>query len=392
VLGRAPGVSEVAFDDARLLVSPTGTVLELDARAGVLWQLFDGHITLGELIDDVVAVYGAPRHQVAADLEQMVVRLHRSGMLATGTTTGVAATTTTTDPRHVDLPRSPCDCDFRDVEWRPGFTLAVDGRHLGVRTNLPALDEAVRSLLAHRLVDDAGAPPNVSLVHRGTGVSGAPVLELWVQQLLACRSASAARIRRQLPLELVATAGRLPEPGAIWFDAAPVGTPAGVVLVAAPHRASLGFLAGALARRDLAVGPTMVALDPTTATVVIADLEGQHEAGAAARFDALWDWPHDGPDLLGPGRYPLRGIAAPTAPTRGPTPAMQRPQPAGSDDAPDPDRQHRDRLRHLLPVIGRREATDLDRFVPALSALAQGVPMIGSDDGDLLAWLDDALG
>lgn len=56
----------VRIGDSGLVVDvDAGRGYALNATASLLWTLFDSVSPLGELIDDVSAVYGAPREQVA---------------------------------------------------------------------------------------------------------------------------------------------------------------------------------------------------------------------------------------------------------------------------------------------------------------------------------------
>jgi hypothetical protein len=56
----------VKIDDGGLVVDEeAGRGFGLNATASLLWTLFDSVSPLGELIDDVSTVFGAPRDQVA---------------------------------------------------------------------------------------------------------------------------------------------------------------------------------------------------------------------------------------------------------------------------------------------------------------------------------------
>ncbi len=63
----------VEIDDGGLLVDEeSGRGYALNATASLLWKLFDSVSPLGDLIDDVCAVFGAPREEVTFSVHGLV--------------------------------------------------------------------------------------------------------------------------------------------------------------------------------------------------------------------------------------------------------------------------------------------------------------------------------
>lgn len=80
-------VKVIPVGDELVLYDPADEILlALDRVGAIVWQCFDGEVTLGELADDIVAVLDAPAEQVQEDLLVLAKRLGIVGFLAGVTT------------------------------------------------------------------------------------------------------------------------------------------------------------------------------------------------------------------------------------------------------------------------------------------------------------------
>ncbi|MEW6471648.1 MAG: PqqD family protein [Actinomycetota bacterium] len=63
----------VEIDDAGVLVDEAaGRGYALNATASLLWKLFDSNSSLGEVIDDITAVFDVPRQEIADSVHGLV--------------------------------------------------------------------------------------------------------------------------------------------------------------------------------------------------------------------------------------------------------------------------------------------------------------------------------
>jgi hypothetical protein len=286
-----------------ILASDTGNVVALDDHARIIWTLLDGWATLGELADDVADVFAVPRETALEDLRSFTLPLLYRGFLATTDEPNPPAATS-----HLPPPTLSCNCSIPDVDWCSHSAVRVGSRTVGIRSNLPEIDAALRAMLSTHLVDDPEAPPNLSLVFRGAapGVP-APSLELYHGHQVAWRSPSSAVVRESLLQHL----GAFTTIGGehLVLAATAVGGPDGVVLVGSHLGPSLRFLAPALHRRGLTTGPSVTAVDPAASAVVVDHGTMVVAPTGAAAFDRLCDWTDPQPGPLPVGRYPIRAIA-----------------------------------------------------------------------------------
>lgn len=79
---RRPDVTSVELDGESVLYSQE-IVHRLDAIATVLWNCFDGTVTIAELVDDLVAIYpDTDPSDVRAGVYECVRTLGRDGLFA----------------------------------------------------------------------------------------------------------------------------------------------------------------------------------------------------------------------------------------------------------------------------------------------------------------------
>ena len=78
---RHPGTTSVELD-GEVVAYRDGAMHRLDRIATMLWNAFDGSTTLGELADDLSAVYSEPRDKILGDIVACVAELSRQGLLA----------------------------------------------------------------------------------------------------------------------------------------------------------------------------------------------------------------------------------------------------------------------------------------------------------------------
>lgn len=79
---RHGGVTGVELDGEMVLYSGEGAMHKLDAVAAVLWNCFDGELTVAELVDDLDSVFeGAGAERITEDVLACVRELGRQGLL-----------------------------------------------------------------------------------------------------------------------------------------------------------------------------------------------------------------------------------------------------------------------------------------------------------------------
>ena len=162
-------IAATAGDDGRLLIhwlNPIGTIV---------WQCFDGAVSLDELIADLAGAFGADPDVVANDVVELSRALGRSGLLE-GVTAQLSSGGTAGDgyepeglPRGSEVPRfSRRDLDGHDVDlddlrgrrlvlvnWSPscGFCAAIAAELAALHADLRAHDTEL-VLLAFGSADD----------------------------------------------------------------------------------------------------------------------------------------------------------------------------------------------------------------------------------------------
>jgi hypothetical protein len=78
----ASHVALVEIDDDGLLVDEeAGRAYPVNATAALLWKLLDSVSPVGDLIDDISAVYGAPRSAVAESVHDLLRTFGELGLL-----------------------------------------------------------------------------------------------------------------------------------------------------------------------------------------------------------------------------------------------------------------------------------------------------------------------
>jgi hypothetical protein len=185
--GRAM-VTEVEIDGETILYDEASQELVvLNGPAAVIWQNLDGSCSLRELIRDLAAVFEVDPAIVRADVLDTVRELGRHRMLE-----GVSA------PRFLPAGAVGCaSCEERldELDWCETITFRVGGVHIGVRSNAPEVDAALRIALADQLADDVEAPANFSLrigEKQGRGRGGLHILYDASEQLF--RSPAPGRV------------------------------------------------------------------------------------------------------------------------------------------------------------------------------------------------------
>lgn len=128
VLTRSPDTGTVKVSDGAVVVDePAGRAHALNHTAGLVWDLLDGESALGDIVDDLSGVFGAPRKVVSSDVIGVARDLAMLGLLD-----GVARAITSL-PVDIEFVR-PDDCDDpAAVPAQPAPPL--DDRYLGVPPN-----------------------------------------------------------------------------------------------------------------------------------------------------------------------------------------------------------------------------------------------------------------
>lgn len=69
--------------DGELVLYDTAAnrAVHLDPRATLIWQVLDGSVTVGELVEDLAAVFEVDETAIRADVESMLTALHELSFL-----------------------------------------------------------------------------------------------------------------------------------------------------------------------------------------------------------------------------------------------------------------------------------------------------------------------
>ena len=82
---RAPETITVPLDgDTIVYHHPTGEVHRLDAVGSVVWQFLDGQTPVDDLVTDLADAFAVDRTVVRGDIDKLLERLGRAGLLADG--------------------------------------------------------------------------------------------------------------------------------------------------------------------------------------------------------------------------------------------------------------------------------------------------------------------
>jgi hypothetical protein len=127
VIRPAPHVGVVEVDDRVVLVNePSGQAHALNPTAAAVWWSLGEPLSVGALIDELEAVYGAPRDVIGRDVTDLVRNLGAMGLLA-GVSRDVASL-----PIDIEFASSDeCDPDASDASSNPRF----DDRYLAAPPN-----------------------------------------------------------------------------------------------------------------------------------------------------------------------------------------------------------------------------------------------------------------
>jgi hypothetical protein len=300
-------VTEVEIDGETILYDEASQELVvLNGPAAVIWQNLDGSCSLRELIGDLAAAFEVDPAIVRADVLDTVRELGRHGMLE-----GVSA------PRFLPAGAVGCaSCGERldELDWCETITFRVGGVHIGVRSNAPEVDAALRRALAGHLADAVDAPANFSLrigERQGRGREGLHILYDASEQLF--RSPAPSRVVSALFAHLASYEAdadesllhlRMP---AVVIDGVAVlvnRNLAAAVLDVEPRMRASGLLF---------VESPVVAVDITTDEIVVSRPAIALAPGtpdALTDLDRVFAPGHSRRDLAPPaadGRYPLAG-------------------------------------------------------------------------------------
>jgi hypothetical protein len=181
-------VSASVEGSAVLLDAVTGRAHLLDPTAAACWDRIDGRAHIGEIAAGLASAFGVDLETVQADVSQLIRSLGQQDMLENvigsqahhahveGAPTHKAAGHVAPDerrvrdieieggPRFLEEPMTPCLEKLNRIDWVASSTFVIGGVHLGIRTNVPAVDAVLRRALAGHLVDGVVAPPNYSLL------------------------------------------------------------------------------------------------------------------------------------------------------------------------------------------------------------------------------------
>lgn len=119
---RAAGLVGLELDGELLLLDPrTDRLHVLDALGTVIWNVFDGNVTVDELTGDLADVFGAPAETVRTDLGGLVDALRAADLLVgTQPPTQHLVATDPADPADPADPR-PSGTTDPDGLWRPNY-------------------------------------------------------------------------------------------------------------------------------------------------------------------------------------------------------------------------------------------------------------------------------
>ena len=82
VLRRCPGVRQLDLGESAMLFdSERAEMFELNSVGAIVWGNLDGTVTVGELTDDLVAVFPGPEDAVRDSVSAFVADLIRLGLV-----------------------------------------------------------------------------------------------------------------------------------------------------------------------------------------------------------------------------------------------------------------------------------------------------------------------
>lgn len=387
VVCRDPRAAEIEIGSVLVLASSTGRVVQLDDRARLLWTLFDGEVTIGQLADDICAEFLVDRDQVLEDIGDFVAALLTMSLLVDLAFDEPQQPSTAGDGSGqlftMESPEPCCGSELLDRDWLPTIAVRVGNHVLGIQTDVAAIADAIRQLLSPMLVEGIEPPNNLAIVFRPPDEQWAePQLSLYAQAQPVLRSSESAMVRDSLSLHLTALGSRT-ESGRLWVQAWPLGNAAGVVLLDADFVPALGMLRDAVARRGWQQGGGMTSIDVATREVVIDRSKVRYDGAGMEAFDSLSEWPDSGLGLLPDGRYPLRAFAiVPPLPED----ALTLPNlPTGGLYA------ETRVLQVALPLIGGLAGYGVAEAAREVLELAWELPMSQPPANDFLAWLEQYL-
>lgn len=304
---RRDGIVQRDTDDGLVLFTPEGGTIRLNSTASILWQFFDGEVTIGELTDDIAAVYDVSRGEVIGDVVDVIRDLVlRGAVLHPAITLGADPDRRATNGASYRPDGcTPCGQHLEDRTWEGKSVVAIGGYHLGIRSSHAAIDAAIRELLADYLVDDPDAPNDFSIWLETDAESGATNIDLFDYHNAIWRSGTMAPIREAVTSQL---ARYVLADQYVWFKGAAIAGPKGATILPGAFSSMVGFMASGIKLREFTVLPGPVALDPATLELVAGPLDDRLSETARKEFDLLAEWTDGGPPIAPSGRYPLRGL------------------------------------------------------------------------------------
>ncbi|MGN6330766.1 MAG: PqqD family protein [Motilibacteraceae bacterium] len=140
-----------------------GAAHELNATAGLIWDLLDGTTPL-ELAAELSELTGAPREVILADIDPVLAGWMRDGLVRLAAEPAEPAQQdTVTGP--VPVHETDCTRSLDSAGWHASLVVDLgSGRTAGLRTSSPEALELAQSLLPDApVVGPADTPANVSL-------------------------------------------------------------------------------------------------------------------------------------------------------------------------------------------------------------------------------------
>lgn len=142
----------------------------VNSTGGMIWAQCDGHLSVDEVIATLADMYSTDPSEITGDVTQTISEFRQRGLLrAEGDPPFPSLQTLGLEPGPDStsyVVPTPCGCgtDLGALEWPGQFAVQVGPVRMGIRYDSDATGGRVRELLAHRIVDDGGAPVTYTVV------------------------------------------------------------------------------------------------------------------------------------------------------------------------------------------------------------------------------------